>query len=172
MVDLEHAESSGRGPIRERIQVGTRNRILVYTGIAAKQASFGEPAPVHRFGPGTGQHGVPAVEPVVRHQFHGAIAEQARGRVPEKMAGSASTSKSAARAAAAVKAVWLTPGALAEKPVRFMAPRYRFDFEHITKLNPRRGDEHFGSVAVTLESGEPLARAAIVDASGCRACRA
>jgi hypothetical protein len=49
---------------------------------------------------------------------------------------------------------------------------YRFDFEHITKLNRRQNDEHFGAVAVTLDAGEPLARAAIVDASGCRACRA
>ena len=58
------------------------------------------------------------------------------------------------------------------KPASFVPSWYRFDFEHITKLNRRQNDEHFGAVAVTLDAGEPLARAAIVDASGCRACRA
>jgi len=46
-----------------------------------------------------------------------------------------------------------------------MPTRYRFDFEHITNTNIRQDGELFGSVAVTLDPGDPLARAAIVDAS-------
>jgi hypothetical protein len=56
-VGLEHPESSRRGPGRERFEPGAENRILVYTGIAAHRARFAEPAPVHRFGAGTGRIG-------------------------------------------------------------------------------------------------------------------
>jgi hypothetical protein len=80
------------------------------------------------------------------------------------MNGSASTSKCAARAAAAVKAVRLARGALAGKRSVVIPPRYRFDSEHITNTNIGQDGEHFGSVAVTLDAGELLARAAIVDA--------
>src|SRR5256885_13926625 len=81
------------------------------------------------------------------------------------MTGAASTSKCAARAAAAVKAVRLARGAIPESPVVVMCPPYRFDFEHITKMNILQENGHFGSVAVTLDPGGSAARAAIVDAS-------
>jgi hypothetical protein len=81
------------------------------------------------------------------------------------MIGAASTSKCAARAAAAVKAVRLIGGVIPEKPEVLMPSRYRFDFEHITKTNIRQDCTHSGSVAVTLYPGDPFARAAIVDAS-------
>ncbi|MEV6872396.1 hypothetical protein [Amycolatopsis sp. NPDC051128] len=82
----------------------------------------------------------------------------------EKMIGSASAGKCAARAAAAVKAVRLTRGALPENPSFVIPPRYRFDFKHITKTNIQEDYPPFGSVAVTLYSDGPFARAAIVDA--------
>ncbi|GAB3145204.1 hypothetical protein GCM10027258_35330 [Amycolatopsis stemonae] len=81
------------------------------------------------------------------------------------MIGSASTSKCAARAAAAVKAVRLMRGAIAGKSAAVMVPRYRFDFEHITNTNLRQDSAHSGLVAVTLDTGGAAARAAIVDAS-------
>lgn len=83
----------------------------------------------------------------------------------EKMNDSASTSKCAARAAAAVKAAWRARGPLAGKSSVVMLPRYRFDSEHITNENRGQGSELFCPVAVTLDPGEPIARAAIVDAS-------
>jgi hypothetical protein len=64
-----------------------------------------------------------------------------------------------------MKGVWRAArGVLAGKPALVIPSRYRFDSEHITKTNIRQGGEHFGSVAVTLDAGELLARAAIVDA--------
>ncbi|MEQ0565534.1 hypothetical protein ABJI51_41200 [Amycolatopsis sp. NEAU-NG30] len=73
------------------------------------------------------------------------IGEQARLRVDEQMGR-------------------LRGGALAGKSAAVIPPRYRFDSEHITKTNIRHGGEHFGPVAVTLDAGDLLARAAIVDA--------
>ena len=81
------------------------------------------------------------------------------------MTGAASTSKCAARAAAAVKAVRLMPGAIPGKSAVVMRLRYRFDSKHITNTNLRQDGAHFGSVAVTLDEGDAVARAAIVDAS-------
>jgi hypothetical protein len=46
-----------------------------------------------------------------------------------------------------------------------MMTRYRFDFEHITTTNIGRAGALFGPVAVTLDEGDAVARAAIVDAS-------
>jgi hypothetical protein len=46
-----------------------------------------------------------------------------------------------------------------------MWTRYRFDFEYITKTNILQDCAYFGSVAVTLDEGDAVARAAIVDAS-------
>jgi hypothetical protein len=112
------------------------------------------------------------VELVAGRKFLGAAAEEVLGGKPEKAIGRASARKCTARTVAAVKAGWWPRVPLPGKPVVFIPPRYRFDFDHITKMNPCNDDEHFGAVAVTLDTGDPLARAAIVDASGCRACRA
>jgi len=61
--------------------------------------------------------------------------------------------------------VRLTPGAIPGKSGEVIPQRYRFDFDHITKTKNRQDHAHFGPVAVTLEAGDPVARAAIVDAS-------
>ncbi|UOX91721.1 hypothetical protein MUY14_14210 [Amycolatopsis sp. FBCC-B4732] len=77
MVDLEHPETSGDGPIRERIVTGAQNRILVYTGMG--ELLFGEPSAAHRLGAGTAEDRVSAVEPVVRQEFLRVLAEQRSG---------------------------------------------------------------------------------------------
>ncbi|WP_167344415.1 hypothetical protein [Amycolatopsis rifamycinica] len=109
---------------------------------------------------------------MVNQEFLGVVAEEAFGEsageeerlgVDEQMCCSRGGGREGGPAGA---------GSLAGNPAKLMSTRYRFDFEHITKSNHIQGGEHFGPVAVTLDAGDPLARAAIVDASGCRACRA